>query len=56
MNPWTKEHKTYFKQNLIIRSILDVDMEKPRSAKVQAIEIAPTGQYFPQTLPLLSLY
>ena len=49
-----KEHKTYFKQKLVTRSILDVDLEKPRSAKVQAIEVAPIGRYFLQTLPSLS--
>ena len=55
MNPWTKEHETYFKQKSITRGILDVDLEKPRSAKVQAIEVALIGQYYLQTLPLLSL-
>ena len=34
VNPSTKEYKTYFKQKSITRSISDVDLEKPRSAKV----------------------
>jgi hypothetical protein len=55
MNPWIKEHKTYFKQNSITRGISDVELEKPRSAKVQDVEVAPTGLYYLQTLPLLSL-
>jgi hypothetical protein len=55
MNPWIKEHKTYFKQKSNTRGISDVELEKPRSAKVQAVEVAPTGQYYLETLPLLSL-
>ena len=54
MNPSTKEHKTYFEQKSITRSISDIDLEKPRSAKVQAKEVAPIGRYFLQTLPSLS--
>jgi len=54
VNPSTKEYKTYFKQKSITRNILDIDLEKPRSTKVQAIEVAPTGWYFLQTLPPLS--
>jgi hypothetical protein len=54
VNPWTKEHKTYFKQKSITRGISDVDLEKPRSAKVQAVEVAPIGRYFLQTIPSLS--
>jgi hypothetical protein len=55
VSPRTKEHKTYFKQKSITRGILNVDLEKPRSARVQAVEVAPTGRYYLQTLPLLSL-
>jgi hypothetical protein len=43
MNPWTKEHKTYFKQKTIMRGFSDVDLEKPRFAKVQAVEVTPIG-------------
>jgi hypothetical protein len=56
MNPWTKEHKTYFKQKLITRGFLDVDLEKSKSAKVQAVEVAPIDRHSLQTLPLFSLY
>jgi hypothetical protein len=56
VNPWTKEHKTYFKQKSVTRDISDVDLEKARSAKVQTVKVAPAGRYFPQILPLLSLF
>ena len=49
-----KEHKIYFKQKLVTKSISDVDLEKPRSTKVQAVEVAPTGRHFLQTVPSLS--
>ena len=54
VNPSIKEHKTYFKQKSITRGILDVDLEKPRSTKVQTVELAPIGRYFLPTP--LSLY
>ena len=49
-----KEHKIYFKQKLVTKSISDVDLEKPRSTKVQAIKVAPIGQYLLPTPPSLS--
>ena len=49
-----KEHKIYFKQKLVTKSISDVDLEKPRSTKVQAIEVTPIGGYLLPTPPSLS--
>jgi hypothetical protein len=39
-----------------MRGFSDVDMEKPRFAKVQDVEVTPIGRHSLQTLSLLSLY
>jgi hypothetical protein len=47
--------RTQYLQKSVTKSISDADLEKLGFAEVQAVERVPTGQYFLQTLPALSI-